>query len=361
MSDPVRAGRRQSILRNLDAHRTDALLVTALPNIRYLSGFTGSNGVLLLTERQPVLFTDPRYEIQAAAECDCPVRIAGKGVAEEAARAATRRRVRRLGYERNRISLAAFETLRAKLGSGTELVPFDGLVETARMVKSAAEIAHIRASVKVNSQAYERTLRMIKPGRTTELDIAAELDYRMRRLGASGPAFDTIVAVAERSALPHAQPSTRVFATNILLLIDMGAFVDGYASDMTRVVALGKAPRSARRVYSAVLEAQLAAIDAIRPGVTAGQVDRAARRVLAAHGLAKAFVHSTGHGLGLEIHEPPRLGHGDGTVLAEGMAVTIEPGAYLDGQFGVRIEDTVVVTADGCDVLTPTPKELLEI
>jgi Xaa-Pro aminopeptidase len=193
------------------------------------------------------------------------------------------------------------------------------------------------------------------------MDLAAEIDYRMRKLGAERPAFDTIVASGARSALPHAQPSATILGRNELLLIDMGAALAGYASDMTRVLFLGCPGSRIKRIYNAVLEAQLAAIDAVRPGVTAAHVDGAARRSLRKKGLEKAFVHSTGHGLGLEIHEPPRIGRADKTSLREGMTITIEPGAYLEGFGGVRIEDTVVVTKAGCEILTPTSKKLREL
>jgi Xaa-Pro aminopeptidase len=228
------------------------------------------------------------------------------------------------------------------------------------MVKSAMEIEKIRRSVGINSQAYSRTIERLKPG-VTELEIAAELDYQMRRLGAESTAFETIVAAGERSALPHAHPTARRLGENELLLIDMGASVDGYSSDMTRVAHTGSVPKRTRSLYEAVLEAQLASIDAVRAGVPAGKVDQAGRRVLQKHKLDKMFVHSTGHGLGLEIHEPPRVAKKEKLTLQAGMAITIEPGAYIEGFAGVRIEDTVIVTENGCEVLTPTSKELFQI
>ena len=191
-----------------------------------------------------------------------------------------------------------------------------------------------------------------------ERDLAAEIDHQMRRLGADKPSFETIVAAGERSALPHAHPTGAALGAGQPVLIDMGAFQDGYASDMTRVLFLGEPGSRLKRMYRAVLEAQMAALDEVRPGVTATQVDRRARTVLKAHKLDRAFVHSTGHGLGLEIHEAPRIGRKDKTRLAAGMAITIEPGVYLEGLGGIRIEDTVVVTATGCEVLTPTSKHL---
>jgi Xaa-Pro aminopeptidase len=243
------------------------------------------------------------------------------------------------------------------LPRGVTLKPIGPVVDRLRMVKSDDEIARIRRSVLTNSEAFEKATRSIRPG-ARESAIAAELEYQMRRLGAEKAAFETIVAVGSRSALPHAQPTGRKLQNNELLLIDMGACQDGYMSDMTRVLFLGQPSRRIRSMYNAVLKAQLAAIDAVRPGVTAAHVDRAARRVLVTEGLGKEFVHSTGHGLGLEIHEGPRLGRRDKTKLQPGMAITIEPGAYVRDFGGIRIEDTVLVTKNGCEVLTPTSKEL---
>jgi Xaa-Pro aminopeptidase len=249
--------------------------------------------------------------------------------------------------------------LQSRSSKRQNFVPRGGVVEKLRMVKSEEELAAIRESVRTNSQALHASLKQMKPG-MSEAELAAEIDYQMRKLGAEKPSFDTIVASGERSALPHAHP-TRAAIESGVLLIDMGAFQNGYASDMTRTFFVGSAPRKVAQLYKAVLEAQLAAIDVVRPGVKASAVDRAAREVLKAHGLEKAFMHSTGHGLGLEIHEPPRLGKKEKTKLEAGMAITIEPGAYVENVGGVRIEDTVVVTATGCEILTPTPKDLLVI
>jgi Xaa-Pro aminopeptidase len=250
----------------------------------------------------------------------------------------------------------AFLELDEKLGAGVRLRPVSGLVERLRMVKSSSEIDAIRESVQTNSRAFDQAIRSIRPD-MTETGLAAELEYRMRQNGAERPAFETIVASGARTALPHAQPT--VEKVHKLLLVDMGCMQAGYASDMTRMLHLGRPGPQTRKLYQAVLEAQLAALAAVRSGTKAGEVDRAARKVLKAHGFDKAFVHSTGHGLGLEIHEAPRLGKKDETVLETGMAITIEPGAYIEGVGGVRIEDTVVVTDSGCEILTPTSKELV--
>ena len=352
------AQRRKRIARQLNEHKLDVLLVSGLPNVRYLSGFTGSNGLLLLSRSQAILLTDPRYKIQAGNEADCAARIVRGSLYDAAAKLLKRRKWKRIGIERNRLTFGGYSEIQEKLDLGASLRPTVGLIERQRMIKSASEIHAIRTSVQTNSKAFARAVPKIREG-MTETDLAAELEYQMRRLGAEKPSFETIVAAGVRTALPHAQPRTEKL--HKLLLVDMGCVLAGYASDMTRMLHLGNPGSQTRKLYKAVLEAQLTAIDAVRAGIKAGDVDRAARRVLKAHGFERQFVHSTGHGLGLEIHEPPRLGKRDATYLEAGMAITIEPGAYIEGFGGVRIEDTVLVTESGCEILTPTSKELVVV
>lgn len=351
--------RRQAIAARLTGLKVDALLVSSPANVRYLTDYSGSNGFVLITPEGAHFFTDPRYAI-ASRQMSSKVHVVKGPMIAGIAAALKRLRIRKIGFEAAWLRYEEYARLKDALTLGAGLSPVGRVVEELRMVKSAVEIAKIRRSVDVNSEALARGLKRIKAG-AREHEIAAEIDYQMRRLGAEKPAFETIVAAGERSALPHAHPSERRLGANELLLIDMGASVDGYASDMTRVVHSGKPPGRVRELYRAVLEAQLAAIDAVRPGIAANKVDRAARKVLKRHNLDRAFVHSTGHGLGLEIHEPPRVAKSEKLALRAGMAITIEPGAYLEGFAGVRIEDTVLVTANGCEVLTPTPKELLTI
>ncbi len=352
------AERRRRARALFASRKIDALIASSAPNVRYLTGFTGSNGMALVWAGGAILFTDPRYGIQAASEVDCEVRVARGQLHVELVKAAARRRLRRLGFEEGRVTFKTCREIEAALPLGGTLEPTAGLCEALRVVKSAGEIELVRRSVQLNSEAFSRAMTRLRAG-MTESALAAEIDYQMRLLGADGPAFDTIVAAGPRSAMPHASPSSRTIRLNQLVLVDMGASREGYASDMTRMAFLGRPGRKVRNLYSAVLEAQLAAIDAVRAGVPAGNVDRAARRVLRAHGVERAFVHSTGHGLGLEIHEPPRLAKGVETPLEAGMTITVEPGAYLEGFGGIRIEDTVVVTSSGCGILTPTSKELL--
>jgi Xaa-Pro aminopeptidase len=352
--------RRASAASLLAEPKLDALLVTNLHNVRYLTGFSGSNGALLLSaSRPPILFTDPRYTVQSQQQTNCVVRIAKGRLTKAVFLDVDRAGIRRLGFEQENVTVAQLELLKKGLPPRTELEPATGLVERLRMIKDAGEIERIRASVVANSGALEEALKRFKIG-MRESDLAAEIDYRNRKLGAEGPSFDTIVAAGERSALPHARAGGTKIQPGILL-IDMGAFREGYASDMTRMAHVGPPAPKYKRAYRAVLEAQLAAIDAVKPGVTTNTVDRAARSTLKRHNLAREFVHSTGHGLGLEIHEGPRIGRKDKTKLEAGMAITIEPGIYIEGWGGIRIEDTVLVTARGCEVLTPTTKELREI
>ena len=349
--------RRQTVVNGLAERKLDALLVSFSPNLRYLSGFTGSNGSLLVTPQKCILFTDPRYQIQAAQETSCQVRITKGPLTAVVLAAIQRLRLRRIGYEPARMTCDFYESLKSRLPMRAALESTAGWIEELRMVKSADEAARIRRSVDTNSQAFEQTVTHVREG-MKEQDLAAELEYRMRRLGAEKPSFETIVAGGVRSALPHAQPTAAPLKSGELVVVDMGTVQDGYCSDMTRMLFLGKPGNRVKRTYRAVLEAQLAAIDAVRPGVTTVSVDRAARDVLKGYGLDGAFVHSTGHGLGLEIHEPPRIGQRDKRRLEAGMAITIEPGVYLEDFGGIRIEDTVLVKEKGCEVLTQTSKEL---
>ena len=351
------AARRRLIASGLPERKLDALLVGIGPNLRYLTGFTGTNGLLLITPRDAVFWTDPRYAIQATEQVSCRAVVAKGALLPQAVAVVARRSIRRLGFEKAHTTYEQFETLRDAMPMKSSLQPVSGWIEKMRMVKSPAEIAAIRAAVLLNSQAFEEAVRHCKAG-MREIDLAAELEFRMRRLGAEKPAFETIVASGPRSAKPHADPGLEPLRPRELVVVDMGAQLASYASDMTRMLHVGDPSPKTRKTYRAVLEAQLAALDAVRAGVPADRVDRAARSVLRSFGLDREFTHSTGHGLGLEIHEPPRLGKRDKTLLERGMAITIEPGVYLQGFGGIRIEDTVVVTAHGCEILTPTSKEL---
>lgn len=345
----------------LSASGVDAFLLTQPANVRYLCGFTGSSGMVALARGRRVLFTDGRYTTQARQEARAlRVAIARGPLLDEAAAWLGRQRARRIAVEAQHMTLAARSALVRLLPSKARLKPLEGLVERQRMVKEPGEVALIRAAVRLGSSLFTCALKVLRPG-VTEAEVAGEIEYAARRAGAQGMSFETIVAGGRRSALPHGIASSQPIPNKGFVVLDFGVILGGYCSDMTRTVHMGRAPRKSREMYQVVREAQEKAIAAVRAGVKAGEVDYAARSVLQKAGLGRCFTHSTGHGLGLEIHEPPRLGKGQTEVLEPGMVVTIEPGVYVAGRGGVRIEDVVVVTPGGCEVLTPTTKELMEL
>jgi Xaa-Pro aminopeptidase len=351
--------RQRAVATQLSERKIDAILISSPANVRYLSLYAGSNGMMLITPLETHFFTDPRYAL-AVETVPGKVHIAKGSLIETVAAVIKRKRLKKIGFEAAWLSFETYSKLKDAVALGRTLVPAGPLVEELRTVKSPAEIEQIRRSVDANSEAYLHTMRRIKLG-VREQDIAAELEFQMRMKGAEKAAFETIVAAGVRTALPHAHPTAHRLGANELLLIDMGANLGGYASDMTRVAFTGTPPKEIRELYRAVLEAQLSAIDAVRAGAATSAVDGAARKVLKKHKLDRAFVHSTGHGLGLEIHEAPRIARKDKTKLRTGMTITIEPGAYIGGLGGIRIEDTVLVTDKGCEVLTPTSKEFLTL
>lgn len=357
--------RRIERLRLLISERSaDALLVTSLPSIRYLSGFTGSAGLVVVTPSHSTLVTDSRYTIQANDE------VAGSGVALEIAPKGLlssvagilrgSRRKLRLAYSPTQTTVAQKSALEAEVGRAIKWVDFSGVVEKLRAVKDPDELDAMRDAARLISDVFAAVLPKIRAG-ISELQVSAEIEYEMKARGASGASFETIVASGARSVLPHARATSKLLSKKELVVLDQGAILRGYCSDMTRTVFLGRAPVRVRRMYQAVREAQEAAKAAVKPGVTAGEIDRAARQVLQRRGFGQYFTHSTGHGLGIEVHEMPRLGKGDTTILENGMVVTIEPGAYIEGLGGVRIEDDVVVTPRGGDVLTTATRDFLEL
>jgi len=363
--DPSSAPRKLRLARlraKLADQRADAIFVSSLHNVSYLCGFTGSAAALVVDEASATLFTDSRYTFQAAEEVrGARVRITKKGLlAEAGAYLRSRRAIRRIAYSEAQLAVAQHHALRKAAGAGVRWVDDGNAVEFLRIVKDVGEIAIMADAATLIDSVVRAVYKQIKPG-ISELDIAAEIDYQMRRKGAAGPSFETIVASGERSAWPHARPTNRRLGKNELVLLDQGAILRGYCSDITRTVFLGESPQRVRRLYHAVWEAQQAAKGAIRPGATAGDVDQAARRALERAKLGPYFMHSTGHGLGLEVHEGPRVGKGSTAVLQEGMVITVEPGIYLEGFGGIRIEDDVVVTRNGYRDLTTAPRELLEL
>jgi Xaa-Pro aminopeptidase len=342
--------------------RADALLVTHLPNVAYLCGFTGSSGALLVEASSATLFTDSRYTFQAREQVhDAKTAIVAGSLLKAVAEALKRRRgVVRLGYSPAQLTVAQRASLDVQLGKKLRWADATNAVERLRSIKDSRELATMRDAARLIDAVWAGALRHIKPG-VPELNIAAEIEYAMKRKGASGPSFETIVASGARSAWAHARPSSKLLRKNELVVMDQGAILRGYCSDMTRTVFLGRASSRIRSMYRAVLHSQEAAKAAIRAGVTAGSVDAAARDTLKEHRLDRFFTHSTGHGLGTEVHEMPRLGRGEETVLEKGMVITVEPGVYVEGLGGVRIEDDVIVTASGCESLTNANRELIEL
>lgn len=355
------AARQAAIQAQLPKLRLDALLVTHLANLRYLCGFTGSAGVLLLGPRRPVLFTDGRYTAQARQEVEGGrIVIAKTSPLLAAAQFAQGHRLAAIGIESTHMTVASRAGLRNALGRRARLRDMGPVVERLRVYKDADEIALLRQAVNLGAQLLDTALRAIRPG-VAEAEVAAELEYAARRAGAQAMSFETIVAAGPRSAMPHGVASAAPIPQRGFVILDFGVILHGYCSDMTRTVHVGKLSADERRMYQAVRDAQQEAVEMVRPGVACGQVDRAARNVLRRAGLARYFSHSTGHGVGLEIHEPPRLGRGQPEILRPGMVVTVEPGVYVPGRGGVRIEDMVLVTGSSSEVLTGVPKDLIEL
>ncbi|MGY1807784.1 M24 family metallopeptidase [Blastococcus sp. SYSU D00669] len=363
-----RPAQRRDVLRATAAERgLDAVLVTNLLNVRYLTGFTGSNGALLVrTDGADVFGTDGRYTTQAGTQVPDVELLVDRATVAGLATEAVRRGAGRIGYESHDLTvdgLAALEKVLAEAAGGgplPELASIRRAVEAQRAVKDDAEIESLRRACAVADQALAELAAegALRPGRT-ELEVGRELDARMLALGAEAPSFETIVATGANSAIPHHRPDRTELRAGDFLKLDFGATVDGYHSDMTRTLVLGAAADWQREVYALVAESQAAGRAALAVGADVVAVDKASRDVIAAAGHAEHFTHGLGHGVGLEIHEAPGIGPLGAGILAAGMAVTVEPGVYLPGHGGVRIEDTLVVTEGAPELLTLTSKELL--
>lgn len=342
------------------------LLVTHLPDLRYLSGFTGSSAALAVTRRAARLFTDGRYTTQAAEEVKAArVQIVSGSPAVAAVQwLAAQPGVEFTGFDPTWTTVADLARWKAALPARLRRSFLSALaaplVEPLRWVKDEDELTIMIEAALLGCNLFDHILGFLRPG-LAEIEVAAELEHQARLLGAEGMSFETIVASGLRSALPHGKATSAPLPRRGFLTLDFGVILKGYCSDMTRTVYLGSPRPDERNAYQAVLEAQQAGVAAVSAGVRCEEVDEAARSVLRKAGLAEAFSHSTGHGVGLEIHESPRIGAGQTTRLLPGMVVTIEPGIYLAGQFGIRIEDMVAVTRNGGQVLTPAPKALIEL
>ena len=359
---PMDVARRATQLRErFDEAECQALVVTNLVNIRYLTGFTGSAGVLVVAPGELVLVTDGRYRDQASDQ----LAAAGVGARIEMAQTVAERQellgasvngIRRLGLEAAHVSWSAQRHYAEEWFPGAELVPTEGLVEDLRQHKDEGEIARLAAAAALADAALACVRHRLGDG-PTEAEFALELDSEVRRLGADGASFETIVASGPNGARPHARPGPRPIAEGDLVVIDFGALVDGYHSDMTRTTIVGEASPTQRRMLEVVTASQAAGVRAVAGGVESSAVDGACRAVIDEAGWLDAFLHSTGHGVGLDIHEDPRVATTSTAILKPGHVVTVEPGVYLAEHGGVRIEDTVVVTASGSRLLTHAPKD----
>lgn len=334
----------------------DALWVSQPENVRYLSHFSSpEDGRVLLTEQAATLYTDARYTTQAREESELEQHIARGAEVYAHARAALEGK--RVGIEAHHLTVAEFQALQADWPQ-SEVVAASDLIGPLRLIKSPAEVQAIREAQAIADAAFAEVLPRVVAG-VSERQVAADLEAAMRRLGAAGPAFETIVASGVRGALPHGHATDKLLREGELVTLDFGAQKGGYHSDMTRTVPIGPQSEENRRLYRAVLEAEEAAIAAVRPGVNAADLDRISRTVLARYGLEDYFVHSLGHGVGLNIHEGPRISRHFDEELRAGMVITIEPGVYLPGQTGLRIEDLLLVTPEGHELLSHSPKAQL--
>lgn len=352
------AARLQAVRSACASRNLGALVISHLPHVRYLTGFSGSNALVIVTPSSCWLATDGRYAEQVKTE----VRGARTTIAKAALAPALAPHLRlskgaRIGYDPDTTSVAALARLKSAF-PGRRLVAVGGIIDRIAAVKDASEIASLRAAIAISEKIFPKVLDLVKPG-VTETEIAAKITYWHRVYGSEGDAFEPIVASGVRGALPHAHATDKKIRKGELVTIDFGCRVNGYCSDITRTVAVGTPSPRLRRMYDAVLRSEIAALAMMKAGVANRAVDAEARRVLKGYGLHKAFIHALGHGVGLQIHEPLRLGPLSTETLHEGNVVTVEPGVYLGGVGGVRIEDDVVVRPHGIDMLTSLPKELL--
>ena len=337
----------------------DGLLISKPENWRYVSGFTGDSGVLLITAEHSFLFTDSRYTEQARSEA--PDFTVVKTVIEEdvVKNTVNELGLKRIGFEKDYVTYAMWERLRDRFEK-QELVGISGWVEELRMIKTSEEVEYISRAQKIAENAFERLLPLIKVG-TSEIDLALELEFTMRKMGSEGVAFPFIVVSGPRSSLPHGQPSIRKLEPGDFVTFDFGARFQGYCSDMTRTIVIGPLDEKHKEIYEVVLAAQLTALDVIGPGVLGKEVDLAGRKVIEEAGYGEYFGHGIGHGVGLNVHERPSVGRTSEDILEPGMVITVEPGIYIEGFGGVRIEDMVVVTEEGMRNLTASRKELIVV
>lgn len=349
--------RVEKLRKKMQEENLDSFLITSPYNLRYLTNFTGTTGLAVITLEKAFFITDFRYTEQAAAQAQGFEIIKNVGpIFEEVADLVQKEGLRELGFEETTVSFLEYSVLEEIIDA--QLIPISGMIEELREIKDEEEIAIIEKACSIADLAYDHILKMIQPG-MTEIEVANQLDFYMRSLGASGVSFETIVASGLRSAMPHGVASKKIIEQGDLITIDFGCYYEGYVSDMTRTFAIGDPGEQLKEIYQIVLEAQLAVLEVAKPGVTGKQLDAIARDYITKHGYGEAFGHSTGHGIGLEIHEGPNVSVRAEKQFVPGNIITDEPGIYLPGIGGVRIEDDLLITSDGNRVLTHSPKELI--
>lgn len=349
--------RVEKLRKKMQEENLDSFLITSPYNLRYLTNFTGTTGLAVITLEKAFFITDFRYTEQAAAQAQGFEIIKNVGpIFEEVADLVQKEGLRELGFEETTVSFLEYSVLEEIIDA--QLIPISGMIEELREIKDEEEIAIIEKACSIADLAYDHILKMIQPG-MTEIEVANQLDFYMRSLGASGVSFETIVASGLRSAMPHGVASEKIIEQGDLITIDFGCYYEGYVSDMTRTFAIGDPGEQLKEIYQIVLEAQLAVLEVAKSGVTGKQLDAVARDYITKHGYGEAFGHSTGHGIGLEIHEGPNVSVRAEKQFVPGNIITDEPGIYLPGIGGVRIEDDLLITSDGNRVLTHSPKELI--
>jgi Xaa-Pro aminopeptidase len=348
------------IRKEMENLKIDAYFVYYLPNISYLTGFRGSSAYLIITKNKSYFITDGRYKEEAEKEVEREFKILiHKGLIETIKKEKFMRYIKRIGFEKEVLPYGFYKNFEKE--TGKKLVPCDDIIKKIRKYKSEEEIERIKEAQKINEKIFNEILEIIEPGKTTESLLAAEIEYRIRKNGGE-PAFSPIVATGENSALPHAKPRKRIIKNNKPLKIDMGVKYKGWCSDMTRTIWIGnKVSKEFEKIYQIVLDANNKAIDFLKPGVSGKDVDKVARDYIEEKGYGKYFPHGLGHGIGVEVHEAPALSFLSKDIIEEGMVFTIEPGIYLPGDFGVRIEDMVYIKDGEKKILTKTKKELIKI
>jgi len=353
------APRIETLRNSLTSHRLDAFLVGSIHNVRYLTGFTGSHAYCVVTGGEVFFLTDPRYEKQAELEVkQCRI-VVGRGNLFEEIAKQSRINKGRVGFEAEYLAVSAHANLR-KLLTKAKLVPTHGLVEEISAIKDETEVSAIRKAVEITDNVFRSVLKIVKAG-VTESEIAAEITYQQRLQGGEADAFEPIVASGSHSALPHAHATKKTIARSDCVVLDFGCRVEGYHSDLTRTVFVGSVPKKLREIYAVVANAQEEAVQAARSGLTGRTLDAIARRVIRKAGYGRYFKHSLGHGIGLRVHESPRISALSKDVLRPGMVMTIEPGIYVPSLGGVRIEDIVLMNADNCQVLSRATKDLVVV